>query len=279
MQTERCPAEARGRLSLLRGSIDTLQPRSGYRTASSTDRRCAGCVHRRALAADISGSGHRRVLPDLSSLPHVPPRPDRVRVHLQRDPRSPVRRPELRLIAAEIGDTPGSAGNLAVADCAILQEVERDLTSRAAIADPDGRHHLVRRAGRLDGRRDRHDDDVHAVRIINCVFPDGTSGIVPYGSPSPNNYPPLARCNYLVPTVAACPATAGISHVGWSGLHLRSDHVHTPVQDTARDVRQFGRGRLAHVFAFEHRSDGAGPVIRLAFGDEPSAARASSSSR
>ena len=35
------------------------------------------------------------------------------------------------LIAAEIGDTPGSAGNLSVADCAILQEVERDLTPPA----------------------------------------------------------------------------------------------------------------------------------------------------
>ena len=78
---------------------------------------------------------------------------------------SPPRTP--RLIAAEIGDTPGSAGNLAVADCAILQEVERDLTPPAQreqiqTVDITWSDEL----GSLDGRWDRHDDEIHADRII-----------------------------------------------------------------------------------------------------------------
>ena len=132
------------------------------------------------------------------------------------------------LIAAEIGDTPGTAGNLSVADCAILQEVERDLTppaQRSQIQTVD--IIWADELGASMGAGTATTTTYTRSGSSNCIFPDGTSGTVPYGSPSPNNYPPVARCNYLVPTVAACPATAGITHSGGPDfISVRINYTH-----------------------------------------------------
>lgn len=120
------------------------------------------------------------------------------------------------LIAAEIGDAPGVAGNLAVADCAILQEVEREVlppAQRSQIGSvdimwADGLTGLSKGSGTTTTTTYARSGS------SSCIFPDGTSGTVPYGAPSPNNYPPIARCNFMVPSITHCPVTAGISHTG-----------------------------------------------------------------
>lgn len=120
------------------------------------------------------------------------------------------------LVAAEIGDVPGSAGYLAVADCAILREVERDIgapASNAQIGSVD-----ISWADPLTGAPKGSGTTTTTTYTrsgsSNCIFPDGTTGTLPYSAPSPNNYPPTARCNFLTPNVTHCPPTAGISHTG-----------------------------------------------------------------
>jgi hypothetical protein len=120
------------------------------------------------------------------------------------------------LMAAEIGDAPGAPGNLAVADCAILKAVDRDILAPAHVSQigsveiiwADGLTGLSRGSGATTTTTYTRSGS------SNCIFPDGTSGTVPYGAPAPNNYPPTARCNYLVPSATHCPPTAGISHTG-----------------------------------------------------------------
>ena len=119
------------------------------------------------------------------------------------------------LIAAEIGDVPGAPGKLPVADCAILQEVERDIAApadRARITKVD--ISWVTAAGASQGSGTTTTTTYTRSGSSDCDYPDGTSGTVPYGAPSPNNYPPVARCNFLQPSATRCPATAGINHVG-----------------------------------------------------------------
>ena len=120
------------------------------------------------------------------------------------------------LIAAEIGDVPGTAGNLAVADCAVLREIERDIGAPASSsqvgsvdiiwADP--------LTGASRGSGTTTTTTYTRSGSSNCTYPDGTTGTVPYSAPSPNNYPPTARCNFLTPTTTHCPTTAGLSHTG-----------------------------------------------------------------
>ena len=119
------------------------------------------------------------------------------------------------LVAAEIGDVPGTPGKLPVADCAILQEVERDIAApadRTQISKVDIT--WVTAAGVSVGTGTTTTTTYTRSGSSDCDYPDGTSGTMPYGAPSPNNYPPAARCNFLQPSVTRCPATAGINHVG-----------------------------------------------------------------
>ncbi len=119
------------------------------------------------------------------------------------------------LIAAEIGDAAGVPGSLAVADCAILQEIERDITAPAQ-GTQIGTVEITwaDAAGVSKGSGTTTTTAYTRSGSSTCTFPDGTSGTVPYGAPSPNNYPPIARCNFLTPSPSRCPATAGISHTG-----------------------------------------------------------------
>jgi hypothetical protein len=132
------------------------------------------------------------------------------------------------LIAAEIGDTPGPPGSLAIADCAILQEIERDVTAPAA-ASSIGTVEIIwaDAAGVSRGSGTTTTTTYTRSGSSTCTYPDGTSGTVPYGTPSPNNYPPAARCNFLTPVPARCPATAGISHtLGPDFITVRITYSH-----------------------------------------------------
>lgn len=133
------------------------------------------------------------------------------------------------IIAAEIGDVPGAPGNLPVADCAILGEIERDI---AAPAQASGISTVdiiwADAAGVSKGAGTATTTTYTRSGSSNCVFPDGTSGTVPYGAASPNNYPPVARCNFQVPSVTTCPPTAGLSHTGGPDfISVRITYTHT----------------------------------------------------
>lgn len=93
------------------------------------------------------------------------------------------------LAAAEAGDNPG-------ADCVILDWIDKAVSAPADAAriqsveiyqaNPDG----TIWAGTAKTVYARG-----AAR--SCTFPDGSTGTVPYGNPSPNSYPPGERCNRL----------------------------------------------------------------------------------
>ncbi len=134
------------------------------------------------------------------------------------------------LVAAEIGDVPGTAGNLAIADCAILREVDRDIGAPASAAQIQSVDIVWADAltGTSKGTGSTTTTTYTRGGTSNCVYPDGTSGTVAYGAPSPNNYPPVSRCNFQTPTTSTCPATAGMAHTGgpdFIAVNIRYTHV------------------------------------------------------
>lgn len=150
------------------------------------------------------------------------------------------------LIAAEIGDTPGTSGYLSVADCAILQEVERDIVAPAQKSQIQRVDIIwVDDAGISVGAGTSTTTSYARTGSSPCMFPDGTIGSVPYAFPSPNNYPPTARCNYLVPSLAACPATAGVAHTGGPDfIGVQITYTHTFKTPLGTFVNSGGAGSL-----------------------------------
>ncbi len=146
------------------------------------------------------------------------------------------------VIAAEIGDAPGMPGKLPVADCAILQEVERDVIApaqRSQIGTVD--IIWADAAGVSKGGGTSTTTTYVRSGSSNCDFPDGTSSTVPYGGPSPNNYPPIARCNFLTPSVSSCPATAGLSHTGGPDfITVRITYTHRLTTPLGRFIQSTG---------------------------------------
>lgn len=134
------------------------------------------------------------------------------------------------LIAAEIGDVPGVGTNLPIADCAILREVERDIGAPASAAQIQSVDIVWADAltGLSKGSGTTTTTTYTRGGSKNCVYPDGTSATVPYGFAAPNNYPPVARCNFQTPTTSTCPSTAGLSHTGgpdFIAVTIRYTHV------------------------------------------------------
>lgn len=88
------------------------------------------------------------------------------------------------------------AGNVAGADCVVLDWIEKAVTAPADAA----------RIQSVEIYQAKSDGTIWAgtaktvytrAASRSCTFPDGVIGTVPYGNPSPDFYPPAERCNQL----------------------------------------------------------------------------------
>lgn len=126
------------------------------------------------------------------------------------------------LAAAEAGDAAG-------ADCVILDWVERAITAPADTA----------RIQAVEIYQAKPDGTIwpgtsktvytHGAPQ-SCTFPDGSVGSVPYGAPSPNGYPPSARCNYL----GGCNGPGVSNHPTVDNVVVRIIYTHqyvTPIKN------------------------------------------------
>jgi hypothetical protein len=128
------------------------------------------------------------------------------------------------LAAAEAGDSTG-------ADCVILSWIENAIDAPADAARIQTVEiYQAKPDGTIWPGTSRTVYTHGASR--SCTFPDGTVGSVPYGHPSPNGYPPTARCNLL----GGCNAPGVTTHPTVDNVVVRITYHHdwiTPLQNFA----------------------------------------------
>ena len=125
------------------------------------------------------------------------------------------------LAAAEAGDAAG-------ADCVILDWVDRAV---GAPANPARIQSIEIYQAKPDGTLwpGTSKTVYQPGPARSCQLPDGTTGSVPYGNPSPNGYPPASRCNIL----GGCNTPGVTNHPTVDNVVVRITYTHqwiTPLQ-------------------------------------------------